>query len=89
MYIYIYIYIYVCVCVCECVYCHHCINFLSLGHQCEVDVDACADNPCADFTGATCMDHTPSEVALHGYDFTCMNCPLGYELDGGYGPCLG
>ncbi|XP_038046205.1 mucin-like protein [Patiria miniata] len=45
------------------------------GESCDMDYDACADNPC--FTGVACTDEAPPS-----YNSTCGPCPEGLEGDG-------
>ncbi|XP_038045830.1 uncharacterized protein LOC119720271 isoform X3 [Patiria miniata] len=45
------------------------------GESCDMDYDACADNPC--FTGVACTDEAPPS-----YNSTCGLCPEGLEGDG-------
>ena len=59
------------------------------GSDCEIDIDGCSENPCAEFTGAACIDHTPEEVANHSHEYSCTQCPSGFSLFEGLGPCQG
>ncbi|XP_022101030.1 uncharacterized protein PB18E9.04c-like [Acanthaster planci] len=45
------------------------------GEFCEMDYDACADDPC--FIGVTCSDEAPPS-----FNSTCGPCPVGFEGDG-------
>ncbi|XP_071153468.1 uncharacterized protein [Mytilus edulis] len=48
------------------------------GDDCEIDTDACADNPCA--LGRTCLDLLPADEISLGRGYNCSNCPLGYVI---------
>ncbi|CAG2236072.1 unnamed protein product [Mytilus edulis] len=48
------------------------------GDDCEIDTDACADNPCA--LGRTCLDLLPADEISLGRGYNCSNCPLGYNI---------
>ena len=45
------------------------------GELCELNFDACADNPC--FSGVACLDEEPPSL-----NATCGPCPDGLEGDG-------
>ncbi|XP_022099124.1 mucin-4-like isoform X5 [Acanthaster planci] len=45
------------------------------GEFCEVNFDACGDNPC--YPGVACFDDDPPSL-----NFTCGSCPAGLEGDG-------
>ncbi|VDI73636.1 Hypothetical predicted protein [Mytilus galloprovincialis] len=48
------------------------------GDDCEIDTDACADNPCA--LGRTCIDLLPADEVSLGRGYDCSNCPPGYNI---------
>ena len=59
------------------------------GSDCEIDINGCSADPCAAYRGAGCVDHTPEEVANHGHEYSCTQCPSGFSQYQGLGPCQG
>ncbi|KAK7476341.1 hypothetical protein BaRGS_00032400 [Batillaria attramentaria] len=47
------------------------------GDECNIDKDACLDNPCDPYQN--CTDLSPSEEASRGVGYNCSDCPVGYE----------
>lgn len=48
-----------------------------LGENCELDTDACLNEPCPLLRN--CTDLTPDEEVRFGRGFNCTDCPLGYK----------
>uniref|UniRef100_A0A8W8NAK6 Uncharacterized protein n=1 Tax=Magallana gigas TaxID=29159 RepID=A0A8W8NAK6_MAGGI len=47
------------------------------GENCELDTDACLNEPCPLLRN--CTDLTPDEEVRFGRGFNCTDCPLGYK----------
>lgn len=48
-----------------------------LGENCELDTDACLNEPCPLLRN--CTDLAPEEEVRFGRGFNCTDCPLGYK----------
>ena len=65
---------------------HYIITLISFvlclpsGEHCEVDYDACQDDPCG--VGRTCTDIAAEDIVDDLYQ-NCSDCLAGYELEGG------
>jgi len=53
--------------------------FIPIGDDCEIDMNPCDANPCAQ--GQNCTDTLATELDLNATlpEYTCSACPIGYE----------